>query len=129
MENKEQFFAQYYNQSVYYNNRINLVQRMNHNCLSIGRPEDYLLLKEVSNIEDNHLKEIGEILDFFPLEGVKNIQDLKDQLMYILEWQVSLECQLKITDYLRSKGYALPFRGLTIDQQIEKGWIKLKDES
>jgi len=29
-------------------------------------------------------------------------------------------------DYLRSKGYALPFNGLSVDQQISYGWVVLK---
>ncbi|WGQ15544.1 hypothetical protein [Sphingobacterium faecium] len=28
-------------------------------------------------------------------------------------------------DFLRSKGYALPFMGLTVEKQIEYGWIKI----
>jgi len=31
-------------------------------------------------------------------------------------------------DYLRSKGYALPWMNVSVDQQIEYGWIKLKNE-
>lgn len=30
-------------------------------------------------------------------------------------------------DYLRSKGYALPWMGLSVEQQIEFGWVKLKE--
>lgn len=33
-----------------------------------------------------------------------------------------------ITDYLRSKGYALPWNGISVQQQIEYGWVKLKTE-
>lgn len=33
---------------------------------------------------------------------------------------------LNAYDYLRSKGYALPFMGLSVEKQIEYGWIKLK---
>lgn len=32
-----------------------------------------------------------------------------------------------IVDYLRSKGYAIPYMGLTVEKQIEYGWIKLTD--
>lgn len=28
-------------------------------------------------------------------------------------------------DYLRSKGYALPWMGLTVEEMVEAGWIKL----
>lgn len=31
-------------------------------------------------------------------------------------------------DYLRSKGYALSFNGLSVEKQIEYGWIKLKTD-
>lgn len=31
-----------------------------------------------------------------------------------------------IVDYLRSNGYALPWNGITVEEMIEFGWIKLK---
>ena len=34
---------------------------------------------------------------------------------------------LNLYDYLRSKGYALPYMGLSVEKQIEYGWIKLKE--
>jgi hypothetical protein len=30
-----------------------------------------------------------------------------------------------ISDYLRSKGYALPWMGLSVEEMVEAGWIKL----
>lgn len=33
---------------------------------------------------------------------------------------------LKDFDYLRSKGYALPWMGLSVEKQVEYGWIKLE---
>ena len=33
-----------------------------------------------------------------------------------------------ITDYLRSKGYALPWMGLSVEEMIEYRWIKLKEK-
>lgn len=35
---------------------------------------------------------------------------------------------LNYTDYLRSKGYALPYMGLSVETMVEYGWIKLKSE-
>lgn len=32
-----------------------------------------------------------------------------------------------VVDYFRSKGYALPFRGITVEEMVEAGWIKLID--
>jgi len=31
-------------------------------------------------------------------------------------------------DYLRSKGYAVDWMGLTVNQMINYGWIKLQEE-
>lgn len=28
-------------------------------------------------------------------------------------------------DYLRSKGYTLPFMGISVEQQVKSGWVKL----
>jgi hypothetical protein len=33
----------------------------------------------------------------------------------------------ELHDYLRSKGYALPWMGLSVDELVEYGWVKLKD--
>lgn len=33
---------------------------------------------------------------------------------------------IAIVDFLRSKGYALPWNGISVEEQIEFGWIKLK---
>lgn len=42
------------------------------------------------------------------------------------EW--TLFNHLKVYDYLRSKGYALPYMGLSVEQQIEYGWVKLTEK-
>ena len=33
----------------------------------------------------------------------------------------------RVVDYLRSKGYLLPFRGYTAGQILEMGWAKIKE--
>ena len=34
---------------------------------------------------------------------------------------------IKVADYLRSKGYALDWNGITVEEMIEWGWVKLKN--
>jgi len=34
---------------------------------------------------------------------------------------------IRIVDHLRSKGYALPWMGLSIEDLIEYGWVKIKE--
>jgi hypothetical protein len=29
-------------------------------------------------------------------------------------------------DYLRSKGYSVPWMGISVEEQVQRGWIKLK---
>lgn len=41
--------------------------------------------------------------------------------------EVDSTTMLAIYDYLRSKGYALPWMGLSVDELVEYGWVKLKD--
>jgi len=31
----------------------------------------------------------------------------------------------KAYDYLRSKSYALPYMGLSVEEQVERGWVRL----
>lgn len=38
------------------------------------------------------------------------------------------ETYWKALDFLRSKGYALPWRGYTVEQLISFGWLKLKQK-
>lgn len=40
------------------------------------------------------------------------------------EWTLWNHSQ--VTDYLRSKGYALPYMGLSVEKLIEYNWVKLK---
>lgn len=32
-------------------------------------------------------------------------------------------------DYMRSRGYALPFMGLSVEELVNRGWVKLKGET
>lgn len=34
---------------------------------------------------------------------------------------------LSVYDYLRSRGYALPWMGISVEKQIEAGWVKLEE--
>lgn len=34
----------------------------------------------------------------------------------------------QMADFLRSRGYALPFKGISVEEQIKAGWVKLVTE-
>jgi hypothetical protein len=111
-EEKAQFFAQYWGQKVFRehpnpkcNDYVD-IDSISEYELNIG----YLLLKPLSMISDEDAKKL-EYLNGSHFIGCYNQQE---QLIDYDE-----------ADYLRSKGYALPFRNYTVDQLIEKGWVKL----
>ena len=80
-----------------------------------------LELKPLSQITDEDAAGITEIMDWSP-----SIEEFKDSWEHVLDWETSLKGQMEVTDFLRSKGYALPYMGISVKQQIEWGWIILK---
>jgi hypothetical protein len=43
------------------------------------------------------------------------------------EFQIFFRETFQCIDFLRSKGYALPFNGVSVEKQVEYGWIKLQE--
>ena len=110
LENKVKFFAMHWGQKV-------------HKC--IGQPDfvyytvdcrwirdkvDYLELTSLYKITDDDAFKIG----FGNRSSFLAIN--KQRYIYHADH----------IDYLRSKGYAVPWMGLSIEQLINYGWIKLK---
>lgn len=115
LENKAKFFAQYYNQHVLYFTQ-SFLRKVDHLVLSHVEDSDYLELKPLSSITDEEHKEILEN----PIYNTeKSVQKNKIGNYYTSD--------IAITDYLRSKGYALPFMGISVKKLVEFGWIKIKN--
>lgn len=123
IKNKEKFFAQYWGQKVLSEWGESLVQVNGKLDRVYDISEMYLKLKPLSKISKKDLKAI----DF------KNIGDKKVSFnftSYSNAWSSSCGnygwLLLHHYDYLRSKGYALPWNGLSVEKMVEFGWIKLK---
>lgn len=58
----------------------------------------------------------------FPLQGC--FQEKKGKIIEQMHFQFPLHAY----DYLRSKGYAIPWLNISVEQQIEFEWIKLIEE-
>lgn len=69
--------------------------------------EKVSLLWSEEAFSDNH-----SLYGRFVLDTFKNIEQ-------------RLPCE--VTDFLRSKGYALPYMGLSVEQQVEYGWVRLSE--
>lgn len=88
----------------------------------------HLLLKPLSAITDEDAIEVCEIFGaYYPsVENgraiVMNI-DESDELESIVAIRY-----IEIIDYLRSRGYLLPFRQYTTQQLLDMGWAKIKND-
>ncbi len=138
LENKAKFFAQYYKQYVLRlggkTKAVYPVSNLMDNTVEVG----YLELKPLSNISDEDAIEVCFLnWEIFRNSGkeIKVVREFNEVKVFIHDGNKVLhthsitECNNGVfaTDYLRSKGCALPYNGITVKQQIEWKWIKLKN--
>ena len=128
LENKSKFFAQYWGQDVLcrviFGKNKNEIIMHNTPCsnLKLGEIIDsYLELKPLSRISDEDAIEISKE---YPAFG-SNIRNSVKELFQEFD---DLELSIKTGDYLRSKGYALSYMYLSVEDLVEYGWVKLKEE-
>lgn len=131
MENTDRtaFFAQYIDQFVAWgrNSANDLQPYRALTCTSYeGTEIEYLLLKPLSAISDEDAIEVAKIT--YPGDGSwqigKGIINLIQEAS-LTALDIDFETLFEIVDFLRSKGYALPFRQYSVEQQVANGWIKL----
>lgn len=136
-EDKKAFFAQYWGQCVF----LTMPSEPNHDVVILkSRWIDYLydralpclLLKPLSQISDEDAIEVIKLSSVYEDkdtdEFVKLIVKSGTFNKYLLEVRPMWFTEsIKVTDYLRSRGYALPFRSYTVEQMIELGWLKLTE--
>lgn len=107
---KAKFFAQYWGQEILWSNKgqVNPFE-ICHTWLTHNIKSSYIELIPLSQITD-------EDIDVIDMPYIS----IKDHLLNDIISQFE-------ADYLRSKGYALPWMGISVEEQIKLGWIKLKD--
>lgn len=133
IKNKAKFYCLYYDQRVL---RFREVCGFNDYTLwscepTFANDTSYLELTPLSQISDEDAIEVAKVFNIGHLKRatislIKSILSALDgstpkseTTEFVLNW-------LTAQDYLRSKGYALPFHGLSIETLVEYGWIKLK---
>jgi len=134
-ENKAKFFAQYWGQNIFHwkypehathENVINKVSAATVEYANCGS----LSLKPLSSISDEDALEVFGFDNFFEYSKDNNHRYFNKSasealLDTLLESHLSLELNAYSVDFLRSKGYAVDWMGLTVQEMIEAGWIKL----
>ena len=131
LENKAKYFAQYWGQDVIKNCTALFdtfgLDSVLQSTYTISN-SSYLELKPLSSITDEDAMDVSKIKGWIDILNEKvNIEATKRWLLEndFLPENFFLKFSY-ILDYLRSKGYALPFMGLSVEQLIEYGWLKLK---
>ena len=111
---KEALFAQYWGQEISYSHFY-----ANGEAMKVGSEcsiefISYLVLKPLSAISDEDSKAIGLVK--------VGRETVDEEAFYEQQWSA------EEIDYLRSKGYALPYRNVSVDEMVELGLIKLQAE-
>lgn len=137
LENKSKFFVQYWGQKCGKNKYGNLSVNKS-NILNIT----HLELKPVSQISDEDAIELMRLK--IVSKGVVDIETIEienktlDGYTFIVKYKNWDDERvgfifnghtnpLSFYDFLRSKGYALPWMDLSVEDLIEYGWVKLKE--
>jgi len=133
-ENKAKFFALYWGQEVQSHGK-----EMFHVTGILVR-QSYLQLKPLSAISDEDAIDVLNVLmgyeENYYQDWHPNIQkvwmqtikiDLNDDFgsRQVPALQSYFKYTWQVGDFLRSKGYALPWMGLSVVEMTEAGWIKL----
>lgn len=131
-ENKEKFMTQYWGQNLV---KTGVYQYKVDSSINLKHPDFYLELTPLISISDEDVKHlIGELYEgciIYKIEKegvwtkVKIKWDWKGKTKRRINYIFALE--LENYQYLQSKGYSLPWMGLSINQLIEYGWVKLKE--
>lgn len=142
---KAKFFAQYYGTKTLYVGGVGLVE-VGVGGWNLKHPDFFLELRPLSKITNRHAIEITKIIDsqsnnFITVNYsfaekkeppyIKSVIsdrgrfDINDNFCFIIDEQV-INFPINVFDYLRSKGYALPYLNHSVEDLISLGWVKLK---
>lgn len=127
LENKERFFGHYMNQNVLshpsYKGKTNCLEPSLIILITTKNDfsEYFLLLKSLSDITDEDAIEVSKIYNPFQCLDYE-LHLSRGRKIVHKNNRLSIHC----IDYLRLKGYAVPYMGLSVETLIEYGWVKIK---
>jgi len=131
-ENKLRFFYQYGGQKVLKNEKYQEVSFLNgffffNNATYI---ENYHLeLRSIDSITDEECVELSKYIfgeNFHLMEDYEIVNEYNIWHSFIQNKDFSILTSVFI-DFLRSKGFLVPFMNLTTDQILSYGWAKIKE--
>ena len=126
LENKARFFAQYFGQHVLYFSS-DFLRKIDNLTLDSVENDDYLELKPLSQISDEDAIEVAKLIyGNYHIEQTFSVLS-KDKAIYEIKYSIEKENHYLKFYYLSSKGYALPWMDLSVEDLVEYGWVKLKE--
>jgi len=124
LENKAKFFAQYLGQKVFNDGDGDYLYFLKGRFLENLRHQEHLVIKPLSSITDEDAIDVARIITGKKLQS--DIQLWINDIKKELEITASIGVwRIEVFHHLQYKGYALPYMGLSVEKQIEYGWIKL----
>lgn len=151
IENKVKFYSQYFGQNLWFKKDWENYDPdegiiINGEFLDTIDENDCIFLKSLQEITDEDAIELGKLClknDNIIINNTANNIWIESSKSYIQidkykqnviicdilsEVEADFNTYLLVADYLRSKGYALPWMDLSVDDLVEYGWIKLKEK-
>lgn len=128
LENKTMFFAQYWGQRVFVGH---VLEEVNSSYIDPMYDTSILELKPLEDITDDDLMTIAKYYEPTTYKVKSNSDEIVFDYMYgdnFSSAAIGYDYGYAL-DYLRSKGYALPWMGLSVEKQIQYGWVKLKEKN
>lgn len=120
---KCRFFAQYWGQKVMKKNIEGLENFYSEPDGFIrGMTKEsplFLELKAISKISDEDAEHIMQLEAF--IDGFLS----DDFLEFLIDLKKGICNKFEVVDFLRSKGYAVPFMGYSVEDLVEMGWVRL----
>jgi len=117
LTNKGKFFAQYWGQDVLTLGGAKCDNESQNWGEDLIFKTQFLELTPLSQITDEDAIEVAKI--WGSIEPSVNVGKKVINRVTIM--------MVRVADYLRSKGYAVDYLDCKVEQQIEYGWVKLKE--
>lgn len=132
LENKAKFIHQYYGQKLMYVGGVGLVKI--GSGYNTKHPDFFLKLTPLNLISDEDLIKVAEIINMYgAMDILSNEAILKMHMSMAKKFLFGeYRCYrdvviwFQICDFLRSKGYALSYNDLSVEEQVQHGWVVLK---
>lgn len=149
-ENKSKFFAQYWGQKIFKRRRYSGGHILQQVFLS--STYGFLELKPLSSISDEDAIEACKVAYSLTFDyeakwtievdaeiGFLTVKSKGSHHSFDIDFESGIISQYQdefnetgntmnhysVCDYLRSKGYALPWMGLPVEEMVDAGWIKI----